>query len=73
LLAAIVVNVTSLAVAGVITSDVQRLYALGLPAMVAGLWAGFTLYGKLDDAAFRKVILVLLLLAGFCLVNPRGV
>ena len=32
--------------------------------MPAGLWLGFKLYGKLDDAAFRKVILSLLLVAG---------
>jgi uncharacterized membrane protein YfcA len=73
LLAAIVANVVSLAIAGAITEDVLRLYGLGLPAMIAGLWAGFKLYGKLDDAAFRKIILVLLLLAGLGLVIPRGV
>jgi uncharacterized membrane protein YfcA len=43
---------------------------IGLPAMVAGLWAGFKLYGKLDDAAFRKLILVLLLVAGLGLILP---
>ena len=58
---------------GVITADVLRLYALGLPAMIAGLWTGFKLYGKLDDAAFRKLILVLLVLAGLGLVIPEGV
>ena len=45
---------------------------LGLPALIAGLWLGFRAYGKLDDAMFRKVILVLLLLAGFALLLPRG-
>jgi uncharacterized protein len=73
LLAAIIANVISLGAAGVITADVLRLYALGLPAMVAGLWTGFKLYGKLDDAAFRKLILVLLVLAGLGLVVPQGV
>ena len=38
--------------------------------MVAGLWIGFKLYGKLNDAAFRKIILVLLLLAGLGLILP---
>jgi uncharacterized membrane protein YfcA len=71
LLAAIAANVISLAVAGAITTDILRLYALGLPAMVAGLWVGFVLYGKLDEAAFRKVILVLLLVAGLGLILPR--
>lgn len=72
LLAAIVVNIISLGIAGAITADTLRLYLLGLPAMIAGLWVGFRLYGKLDDAAFRKVILVLLLLSGFALIPPHG-
>jgi hypothetical protein len=38
--------------------------------MLLGLWSGFKLYGKLDDAAFRKVILVLLLVAGATLIVP---
>jgi uncharacterized membrane protein YfcA len=72
MLAAIVVNVISLGIAGAITADTLQLYLLGLPAMVAGLWAGFKLYGKLDDAAFRKVILVLLLISGLGLIAAHG-
>ena len=34
-----------------------RLYLLGLVPLFAGLWGGLKLYGKLDDNAFRKVIL----------------
>ena len=71
LLAAIVANVVSLGVAGAITPAFLRLYLLGLPPMLAGLWLGFRLYGKLDEAAFRKVILVLLLLAGLGLLVPH--
>jgi uncharacterized membrane protein YfcA len=73
LLAAIMANVVSLGVAGAITPHILRLYLIGLPAMVAGLWLGFRLYGKLDDAAFRKLILVLLLLAGLGLIPLRGI
>jgi uncharacterized membrane protein YfcA len=72
MLAAIVMNVISLGMVGAITADTLQLYLLGLPAMVAGLWLGFKLYGKLDDAAFRKVILVLLLIAGLGLIPPHG-
>jgi uncharacterized membrane protein YfcA len=72
MLAAIVMNVISLGLVGAITADTMRLYLLGLPAMVAGLWLGFKLYGKLDDAAFRKVLLVLLLVAGLALIPPHG-
>jgi hypothetical protein len=72
MLAAIVMNVIALSLAGAMTAATMQLYLLGLPAMVAGLWVGFKLYGKLDDAAFRKVILVLLLIAGLGLIAPRG-
>jgi uncharacterized protein len=72
MLAAIVMNVVALSIAGAMTATTMQLYVLGLPAMVAGLWAGFKLYGKLDDAAFRKVILVLLLIAGLGLIAPHG-
>lgn len=73
MLAAIAVNLVSLGIAGAITIDILRLYAIGLPAMTAGLWLGFRLYGKLNEAAFRKVLLVLLLLAGLGLILGHGV
>ncbi len=55
MLAASVATGIALSFTSVITADIVRLYVLGLPAMLAGLWIGFKLYGKLDDAAFRKV------------------
>jgi uncharacterized membrane protein YfcA len=70
MLAAIVVNVASLAFAGAITPDIVHLYLVGLPAMGAGIWLGFKLYGKLDDAMFRKVVLALLLVSGLGLIGP---
>ena len=71
MLVAIAANLVSLGIAGAITADIMLTYLIGLPAMLAGLWVGFQLYGKLDDAASRKVILVLLLLAGLGLIVPR--
>jgi uncharacterized membrane protein YfcA len=71
MLAAIVMNVISLGLVGAITADTMQLYLLGLPAMIAGLWFGFKLYGRLDDVAFRKVLLVLLLIAGLGLILPH--
>ena len=50
--------------------DILKLFLLGLPALLLGLWVGVTLYGRLDDAAFRKVILILLLISGLSLVLP---
>jgi len=64
------ISAVSLTVAGAITGEVVKLYLLGLPLMLAGLWAGFKLYGKLNDAAFRKVILLLLLASGLSLIVP---
>ena len=46
---------------------------IGLPALLAGSWLGLRLYGKLDEAAFRKVVLALLLMSGLALVAPLGV
>ena len=51
-------------------SGILKLFILGLPALLLGLWVGVTVYGKLDDAAFRKAILVLLLVSGLSLVVP---
>jgi uncharacterized membrane protein YfcA len=50
--------------------DTLKLFVMGLPALLLGLWIGVKLYGKLDDAAFRKAILVLLLISGLSLVVP---
>jgi hypothetical protein len=36
------------------------------------LWIGVRLYGRLDDAAFRKAILVLLLISGLSLIVPMS-
>jgi uncharacterized protein len=71
MLAAIVMTAISLGIGGAVTAETVRLYGLGLPALLAGLWLGFRLYGRLDDAAFRKVVLVLLLIAGLALLAAQ--
>jgi len=72
ILAGMMMIAISLSVAGAITTDTLKLYVLGLPALLAGLWLGFKCYGKLDDATFRKVVLVLLLCAGLALIAAQG-
>ncbi len=72
MLAAIALNSISLSIAGAVTAETVELYLLGLPFLLAGLWSGFKLYGKLDDAAFRKAILLLLLAAGLALIVPTA-
>ncbi|MDQ2953467.1 MAG: sulfite exporter TauE/SafE family protein [Pseudomonadota bacterium] len=54
-----------------VTVDILNLFMLGLPALFAGTWLGLKLYGRLDEAAFRKVVLVLLLISGAALVLAR--
>jgi uncharacterized protein len=70
LLATILTSTVSLSVAGAVTAGTVKLYLLGLPAMLAGTWAGLRLYGRLNDAVFRKIILMLLLVSGVSLVVP---
>lgn len=70
-LATIVMSAVSLSVAGAVTADTVKLYIVGLPLLLLGLWIGFKLYGKLDDVAFRRVVLFLLLASGFSLTVLR--
>jgi uncharacterized membrane protein YfcA len=53
---------------GAVTVDMLRLMALGAPALLVGVWAGLKLYGRLDEAGFRKLVLGLLALSGVVLL-----
>jgi len=53
---------------GMIGSATLALFLIGLPALAVGTWAGLKLFGKLDDAAFRRVVLALLLISGLSLL-----
>ncbi|MGH6642054.1 MAG: sulfite exporter TauE/SafE family protein [Bradyrhizobium sp.] len=68
LFAAFVVISMSMAITGAFTPKTLKLYAVGFPFMLAGLWSGFKLYGTIDDETFRKVVLVLLMIAGLSLI-----
>jgi len=72
ILAAQAMTAISLAFAGAYTAETIKLYLYGLPALAAGIWIGLKLYGKLDEAGFRKVILWLLLISGVSLVIPMS-
>jgi uncharacterized membrane protein YfcA len=72
ILAAQGMTAVSLAFAGAYTTETIKLYLYGLPALAAGIWIGLKLYGKLDEAGFRKVILWLLLISGVSLVVPMS-
>jgi uncharacterized membrane protein YfcA len=59
-----------LGVSGAVSTDTARFFVFGLPALLAGTWAGLKLYGHLDEASFRKIVLLLLLLSGVTLLVP---
>ena len=49
---------------GAVSREAIWLFVFGLPVLLAGSWLGLKLYGRLDEAQFRKVVLALLLLSG---------
>jgi len=53
---------------GAVTPDTIKLFVIGLPVLIAGTWLGMKLYGRLDEASFRKVVLVLLFASGVALI-----
>jgi len=53
---------------GMIGAETMSLFLLGLPALALGTWAGLKLFGKLDDAMFRRIVLALLLVSGASLL-----
>jgi uncharacterized protein len=57
-----------LGIKGAVSADTIRLFLFGLPALLAGTWLGIKLYGRLDEATFRKLVLVLLLASGAVLI-----
>jgi len=54
--------------AGMFEPGTLRLFLVGLPALAVGSALGWMLYGKLDEPAFRRVVLVLLLASGAGLI-----
>jgi uncharacterized protein len=69
--ATFLITLVALGGAGIITSESLKLFALGLPALAVGTWLGWKLYGKVDEASFRKGVLVLLLISGTALIVSR--
>ena len=53
---------------GAIGTQTAWLFVLGLPVLLAGTWLGMKLYGRIDEAAFRKAVLVVLLVSGVALM-----
>lgn len=66
----IVAHVVTLIVLGVVAMDwtIPILVAAALPALLAGAWTGWHIYGRLDDRRFRQILAVMLVISGLGLV-----
>jgi len=53
---------------GLFTESAATLLAVGLPALAAGLWLGTRLESRVSGPAFRKLVLVLIVILGVSLV-----
>src|ERR1700730_7396769 len=49
---------------GALTAEMTKLFLIVLPALLAGTWLGLKLFGRLNETAFRKIVLGLLLASG---------
>jgi uncharacterized membrane protein YfcA len=61
-------SAVTLGVSGAVNAETVRLFIIGLPILLAGTWLGLKLYGRVDDAGFRKIVLAVLLVSGLGLV-----
>ncbi len=68
--AALFMSLVSFGFAGALTVPTLKTFALGLPLLLIGAWTGMKLYGKMDEATFRKAILIILLISGIALLLP---
>lgn len=70
--ATFLMSAVGLGTAGIVDADTAKLFLLGLPILLAGTWLGLKLYGRLDEAAFRKLLLALVLASGAALIFPAA-
>lgn len=57
-----------LGVKGAVTAETTSYFLIGLPFVIAGSWLGLKLFGRIDEAMFRKVVLGLLFASGALLL-----
>lgn len=53
---------------GTVTADTAKFFVMGLPCLLAGTWLGLKLFGRIDEAMFRKIVLALLFVSGVTLM-----
>jgi len=67
-LAILALAAAGMAVAGQLDEEVLTIAALCLPVTLASAWVGAHAYGAVSEAAFRRIVLALLLASGAALV-----
>jgi uncharacterized membrane protein YfcA len=53
---------------GTVTVDTIKFFVIGLPFVFAGTWLGLKLFGRIDEAMFRNIVLALLFVSGAALI-----
>ena len=53
---------------GTVTADTAKFFVMGLPCLLPGTWLGLRLFGRIDEATFRKIVLALLFVSGMTLL-----
>ena len=53
---------------GTVTAETAKFFVMGLPCVLGGTWLGLKLFGRIDEATFRKIVLALLFLSGVTLL-----
>ena len=53
---------------GAVSLDTTKFFVMGLPCVIAGTWLGLKLFGRIDEATFRKIVLALLFVSGVTLL-----
>jgi uncharacterized membrane protein YfcA len=53
---------------GTVTAETAKFFVMGLPCLLAGTWLGLKLFGRIDEATFRKIVLALLFVSGVTLM-----
>jgi hypothetical protein len=66
----VMAHIVTMALIGVVALDRSGivLFSLALPALAAGAFIGWRVYGRLDERRFRQAFAVLLVVSGLILV-----
>jgi uncharacterized membrane protein YfcA len=57
---------------GILSVETGKTFLWCAPAVLGGTWIGIRLFRRIDDAMFRRILLVFLLLSGAALIYPTA-